>query len=158
MNINILDKISQLQDLVGVIDLEYFRNFYFSHKEAHIFNLNLYDVVGVKYKEYNNHIFSLCIGCCYIYDDEGPYHIFLSFDVFFPKYYIIGNTTKNIKTMLNSHEIIVDHEYNINLNNIDHKILENDITGYKHHLNYIKKLLERIEKIIITLFQTDKEI
>ena len=48
--------------------------------------------------------------------------------------------------MLNSHEIIIDHEYNINLNNIAHKILENDIIGYKHHLNYIRKLSERIEK------------
>ena len=154
ININILDKIIQLQDLVGVIDLEYFRNFYFSHEEAHIFNLNLYDVVGIRYdRDSYSRIFSLYIGCSYIFDDEGLYHIFLNFDnldVVSHKYdYILAGTTENIKAMLNSHEMIVDRGFYMNLNAIAHKILklinENNITDYEHYLNYIRELSERIE-------------
>lgn len=151
IDIDSLDKVNQLQDLIGVIDLEYFRDFYFSHNEEHIDELSLYDVVMIKHHFVaNNCTASLYIGCCYL--DDGVYHVFLNFDNFevfsAAPVELFYNKTKNIQNLLNIHEITVDHGYYRNLNSIAHKILKNiddDYMDYNQYLNSLKQISENYE-------------
>ena len=159
INLNELDKIQQLEKLIDVLPLEYFRDFYNRFPTYHIYGLNLYDVIAFTSDIPGKCIHSLYIGCFYNENYE-VYHTFLIFDNDMNELdYVVYFNNERIIFYLNNLKMIVDHGYYLSLSDISNLILKyssNEYYGisYSDTLEKLKSISENTEKLI--KFKIDK--
>lgn len=154
-----LDKIQQLEKLIDLLPLEYFRDFYNRFPTYHIDGLNLYDVVAFTSDIPGKCVHSLYIGCFYCENYE-VYHTFLIFnDDLNELNYVVYFTTERIKFYLNNLKMVIDHGYYLSLSDISNLILKyssNEYYGisYSDTLEELKSISENTENLI--KFNIDK--
>lgn len=123
IDVNMLDKIQQLDEIESFFPLSKTRNFYLKNPIYHIKNLDLYSVVSER-GLFDSTNYFLYIGCI---DDQlnNVYHIFLKFVSFMLEDSVVHfYTTEYVKNELKNYGFTIEPGYYQSLREISNKIVE----------------------------------
>lgn len=124
IDVNMLDKIQQLDEIESFFPLSKTRNFYLKNPIYHIKNLDLYSVVSERDHFFDSTNYFLYIGCI---DDQlnNVYHIFLKFVSFMLEDSVVHfYTTEYVKNELKNYGFTIEPGYYQSLREISNKIVE----------------------------------
>lgn len=124
IDVNMLDKIQQLDEIESFFPLSKTRNFYLKNPIYHIKNLDLYSVVSEHDHFFDSTNYFLYIGC--INDQlNNVYHIFLKFVSFMLEDSVVHfYTTEYVKNELKKYGFTIEPGYYQSLREISNKIVE----------------------------------
>lgn len=123
IDVNMLDKIQQLDELESIFPLSKVRNFYLKNSNYHIDDLNLYSIVTSRNTFFNNTDYYLYIGC--IETHNYVYQVFLRFVSHqLSNSVVMLYYTEYVKFALENHIFVTEPEHIHSLSEIQSLLLE----------------------------------